>query len=1273
MNNLFKKVFTVSVVVTTIFWSMGLAALVAVPVATAATLTDGDLIKGASSAVYYYMGGKKYVFTSEAVYKTWFANFSNVKTLTADEMSALSIGGNVAVKAGTKLVQFVSVNDNGSFVASDPKVYVVSPNGVLHHLDSATRAVALYGSNWESRIQPIVDGYFVNYTVGSGIDSNVHPEGTLIKYAGSDNNYVIQGGMKRLIASGDVFVANGFQSSNVVTTTITYSDGTNLTGAEALYTNAAQTGTATPVTPATGGLTVSLSSATPAAATVPANATSAAADYVMTKVNLTAGASDVTVTAVKVTRAGLGNDAAFDALKLFDGTLQVGTSQTLGSSHQASFAGLALLIPAGQTKVLSLAATFDNVTTYSGNILNLGINVATDITTTAVVAGTFPVTGNSVTLSSSVDIGSATLYNGSLGTRNSSDLTVDPTTKDVRLTQVKIAAGSAEGLVVDQLVAVKNGTAATTDVSNIRLVNDNTGKTLATLQNLNSAGRAVFDNLGVSIDKGGYVELSLLVDMVGGAGRTISFDLHDGVAYTIKVHGAYYGYGITPTRNNFCAAAGTCFAQTINQGYLSVAKSAKTPATGSIALGGTGVTLAAFDFTAYGEAINVSKMYLTVTPASGGSAVDYSNVTLYDANGVAVAGPKDGSTTGANTAQYLSFTDAFTIPQGTNTYYVRANVSSSAVAGEKVTVGVTESTTNGGITAKGASSGKTTYTTSSGLTVPPGASDISANQMTIQGPVLKVVTLAAPIAGDMVVNAQDQVLANIQLDASQSGEDLKVTSVYIKDTFGAAHATPGIARLELWGDADNTDTDNTAKRIETTNSTDALTIYTTDNSYGYLTFTLKTPMRIKKGTQPIFSVKADLTTVNGTSHTIAIPDATNNVVATGWSGSTCATTYSGSGQAQTVQASGLLKINTAADRTSAAQYVAGTTGNSMMSYKLQGMYEPIDVTTLYVATTGATAKSNIAKVKLYVDGKQIGVVDGYSLDNGGDATVVLDSGTLVVPQSPSYSTLTIKVDLSTKADLADASTLEIGLGTGVAYDDTEWGSNGAASTANSCTGGDSDNYCYYYMAATGKNSGVALTTSTINSTGVNSTGTVSASYVEYLYDGVLVVGEPDVALASFQTPGTAKEVFRFKLTAVGDTIVINELEFTQGGTCDPTGTQNVYIKDINDVVYATLTSAGQFSGAAPLDEGTWSVGDSSNTDTFDTGMTITVEPNTSETYKIVGDTVGCTSNESLQFSLAAPASSNKTAAGVEWENSNGNDVDSALTKNLPFAGVSLGY
>ena len=305
MSQTLKKIFSSFVSLVTILWSVGAGTLALPNVASAATLVAGDLIKASGPTVYYYAGdGKRYVFPNETTYFSWYTGFSSVKTITDAELAAVTISGNVTIRPGTKLVK----------ITTDPKVYAVTKGGALHWVESEAIATALYGSAWASRVVDVPDMLFVNYTVGTSVASSVHPDGTLVTYAGSPDKFVVWGGMKRKLSDASL-AANTYNTANVITTTIAYTAGTDVTVYEADLgaTVIAVGGTVTPPTSG-GSVTVALAADTPAGMTVPMNTNSVQ----LARFTLTAGAAAARVTGVKLHRFGVGAAGNFSNVYLYN-------------------------------------------------------------------------------------------------------------------------------------------------------------------------------------------------------------------------------------------------------------------------------------------------------------------------------------------------------------------------------------------------------------------------------------------------------------------------------------------------------------------------------------------------------------------------------------------------------------------------------------------------------------------------------------------------------------------------------------------------------------------------------------------------------------------------------------------------------------------------------------------------------------------------------------------------------------------------------------------
>lgn len=126
-----------------------------------ALCTANSLVKvGGNSAVYYCgADGKRYVFPNSQIFKSWFGDFKDVQTISAEQMASLQLGGNVKYRPGASMVK----------LQTDPRVYVVAPGGVLRWVSSEALATKHYGDDWNKKVQDISDAFFANYTVGEPI------------------------------------------------------------------------------------------------------------------------------------------------------------------------------------------------------------------------------------------------------------------------------------------------------------------------------------------------------------------------------------------------------------------------------------------------------------------------------------------------------------------------------------------------------------------------------------------------------------------------------------------------------------------------------------------------------------------------------------------------------------------------------------------------------------------------------------------------------------------------------------------------------------------------------------------------------------------------------------------------------------------------------------------------------------------------------------------------------------------------------------------------
>lgn len=134
------------------------------------TPTAGSLIKLACTAgaalddpcraVYYRsIDGKRHAFPNSKVFFSWYQNFDSVVTVSAAEMGNSLLGKNVTYRPGVKMVKFETLN----------RVYAVAQGGLLRWVTSESIANALYGSDWNTKIDDIPDTFYGNYTFGTDV------------------------------------------------------------------------------------------------------------------------------------------------------------------------------------------------------------------------------------------------------------------------------------------------------------------------------------------------------------------------------------------------------------------------------------------------------------------------------------------------------------------------------------------------------------------------------------------------------------------------------------------------------------------------------------------------------------------------------------------------------------------------------------------------------------------------------------------------------------------------------------------------------------------------------------------------------------------------------------------------------------------------------------------------------------------------------------------------------------------------------------------------
>lgn len=121
----------------------------------------GKLVKSSDSNAVYYVtnNGKRHAFPNQAIYNTWYADFSMVQTVSVTDLALLSLGANVEYRPGVRLVKFQTL----------PKTYAIGKNGELRWITSEAVATGLYGASWNTKIDDLSDSFLTDYHFGTDI------------------------------------------------------------------------------------------------------------------------------------------------------------------------------------------------------------------------------------------------------------------------------------------------------------------------------------------------------------------------------------------------------------------------------------------------------------------------------------------------------------------------------------------------------------------------------------------------------------------------------------------------------------------------------------------------------------------------------------------------------------------------------------------------------------------------------------------------------------------------------------------------------------------------------------------------------------------------------------------------------------------------------------------------------------------------------------------------------------------------------------------------
>jgi hypothetical protein len=714
----------------------------------------------------------------------------------------------------------------------------------------------------------------------------------------------------------------------------------------------------------------------------------------------------VTINGVNVMRTGLADDAVFNnggVVLIDENGTQLGVQRTLNSDHTV-VAGDPFVVNPGQTKTITVAGNMNTtLTAYSGEVVSLSV---TGIQTSAPVSGALPISGASQTINSSLSVGTVTpgissFDPNSAQTKNIGDM-------GVKFTGLKLTAGSAEDLKLYSVRFRLNGSISSSDLSNMVAMVDGTSYPMT----VSADGRYYTVNIpgGLLIQKGFTKDLYIQGDISGSnaSGRIVEFDIDR--RSDVYVVGQTYGYGIQPDTT----AAGS-FSNSSTHG--SAIDSTKQPwfQGSTVSVSGASVTtigkanevpaanvsvnvpnqvLGGFATDLKGEGITVTQMVFT----NSSSTMGLTNVTLVDENGAVVAGPRDQS--GAT----VTFTNSVNFPVGRHVYTLKGKIPTTAQDG--VTFHMTTVPSSGW-------TGITGMTTGNSVTLTSGTFDM--NTMTIRAATLAASVSASPAAQTITPGSQNFTFANIQLDASQSGEDLRVANLPTSiQALGAA----SLSELTGCRVMDGATALTTGSNVISPSASSTNFVF--DNS-----------ITVAKGSIKTLGVQCNVSSnaANGGKYQVGL-GTVSSFNATGITSSN-SVSVSGStfgGQQMTV---GTASLAVSIDPSSPSAVIAagGTTGMTLGVYKFRASNDSVNMQKIALRLTQGAA-ADVSNITLWSGSTQIGSANFTSATttafvNVSNLNLVKDQDTVVTVKGdvagvgsslPGGSGDTIKVDVESASN-----------------------------------------------------------------------------------------------------------------------------------------------------------------------------------------------------------------------------------------------------------------
>jgi len=695
---------------------------------------------------------------------------------------------------------------------------------------------------------------------------------------------------------------------------------------------------------------------------------------------VTAGA---TITGLTFEKVGVLSDSNISNMYLADASTGnvIAQFQSL-TNGVATFSGMNIQVNAGQTWTGELRLDLSTSAT-AGNIVSWRL---TQVDATGATVTGLPVTSGArtVTSVSNPNIAAVTLTANAVGS-----------SVDAGTNSVLVSSWTAN--VTNSAVDLKNmqftfvGSANPSDIRNLRLLVN--GQEVATLPT--AATDTIFNFSSNPVRLGtGNSTVEIFADVAGSPNRTFTFSLLQ--PYRVNAEDTEYNTGITAS---ITSTAQTTI--TINTGSITVSLASDSP-TQPVPTGTSGVTIAKFTIFAAGEPVKVKFLDTNIVETGssawttiGNVTDDVSNIRIIDEVGgqlgnnisTVASGTGSGQCTLAATTITCHFGTSgspinYTVPANTTrTLSLVLDIGSSAdVSTLQATLPGNTSNLEGQTSFQTASSGVATGSTLA-VTSTPLTVTINSGFST---PTYIAGTQGAKIASFVVTasSAQGAKISSLTFDKdSDATMDLQNMNIMVGSTqFGTTRATIGDAETSL-------------------------------------SFSGASPIEVPAGGSVTIDVLADiLTTSTATTKTATIDITGWSALGTISNNTITMSPSAVSGQNITVSSGPTLTIAKASDTTPAKQVVMGSSGNSLVSFRLTAdNVDDIRVTDFTVTDTiasGASGKASFQNLTLWDGSTQVAGPLSLTLSSATRGTAAFSLNPVIVPKNGS-KTLTVKGDVAT--------------------------------------------------------------------------------------------------------------------------------------------------------------------------------------------------------------------------------------------------------------------